>query len=572
MRKAAYAASFIILLLITISTTGISNAADTRNYEKALDLKILGLFSGTDKGFELERTPTRLEGAVMLLHLLGREKDAKRDNPPHPFSDVPAWADSYIGYMYANGLTAGSSSSTFGSDEPLTALQYVTFVLRSLGYDDKKNDFKFQNAIKKGIQAGIINSSEALTLENETTFRRDDLVGISYNALKAKLKASDKTLLDKLVNVDRIVYKPAATVLGLYTSDLNKVLGNADTYKAPVSQYGYVARNSDELFCILRRSICLYEQKFKIDIRNYSGDAGKDLKAVYGRASDAASKITGVDSIISSWNSLSDQSTITLTVKYRYSRDEFETRKVHAKEAINKARQIAASRIKPGMSDYNKEKILHDYIINNTRFDYENYLAGKIPDYSYEAYGCLVMGKAVCQGYSNAMKLLCDLSAVDCRVVTGEARNGNVWEGHAWNMVRIDGEYYHLDVTFDDPVIKNGVDALTYYYFNLPDSEMKIGARWKNSDYPVCSSLANNYYYKNNLLAGSKEDFINAVTAAVKRRNTQIELKVGGYTDKAYSDLSDIVFKTGSVSGFYYATNDNLGIVRIYDIKYKKVN
>jgi len=571
MRRTACCTILIASLLLMILTIpGLAATSGDSNLEKAVDLKILGLFNGTDKGFELERIPTRIEGAAMLLRLLGKEQTAKDQNIPHPFTDVPSWANSLIGYMYKNGLTSGTSAATFGSAEQLTAGQYVTFVLRALGYSEKNNDFKFENALDKAVQAGLLSASESSSLKSRSNILRNDVVGLSYNALKTKPKASSTTLLDKLVNQDKIITQAAATALKLYTSDIQGEYGNITSYKPVSTANGYVAKNSTDLFNILKMSFYLNEAQIKIDITGYSIDVIADYKASYERASAAVSKATGVEDFISSWKYVSNGTTFTLTMGYRYTKTEFQTMKQHADDTLYKARHLVAGFIRPGMTDYDKELVIHNYIVNHTRYDYANYQTGTIPTASFTAYGCLVLGKAVCQGYSEAFKLMSDLAALECIVVEGESQaSGSGWEGHAWNIVKVGGNYYHVDSTFDDPISSDGKDVLKYYYFNLSDRELSGRHRWNTSEYPACTSIESNYYYKNGLVVSGISQFEDAIAEALGQRKPQIELKVKDYSEKLYSDPSDIVFKSGSVSGFNYYSNHYFGIVSITDIKYR---
>lgn len=92
----------------------------------------LGLFKGTDKGFELEKPMTRAQAAVMLTRLLGSEKTALSENNPHPFNDVPEWASPYVGWLYRNGLTKGMSETEYGSSRNITCEQYSTFLTRAV--------------------------------------------------------------------------------------------------------------------------------------------------------------------------------------------------------------------------------------------------------------------------------------------------------------------------------------------------------------------------------------------------------------------------------------------------------
>lgn len=108
--------------------------------------------------------------------------------------------------------------------------------------------------------------------------------------------------------------------------------------------------------------------------------------------------------------------------------------------------QDALAAVQSDMTDLEKAIALHDYIVINCEYDYDNYLAGTIPQISYSAYGVFANRTAVCQGYALAYKLLLNKVGIECYMVTSKAMN------HAWNLIVLDGEYYQVDTTWDDPV------------------------------------------------------------------------------------------------------------------------
>lgn len=128
--------------------------------EAARRLYDLGLFRGvgTDPdgttNFDLDRTPTRVEGVVMLVRLLGRDKEGQKDSWTSPFTDVPGWASSYVGYAYNARYTKGTSATTFGSLLPIDAAQYLTLVLRAMGYIDGE-DFQWDSPWTLSNRLGI---------------------------------------------------------------------------------------------------------------------------------------------------------------------------------------------------------------------------------------------------------------------------------------------------------------------------------------------------------------------------------------------------------------------------------
>ncbi len=187
------------LVLALTLPLGAFAAQATTPQEAADALYNLGLFNGTGKDangqpiYELERTPTRSEAVTMLVTLLGKSQEAQQQEWRIPFTDVAGWARPFVGYAYQNGLTAGTSATTYGGDESVTASQYLTFVLRALGYE-VGTDFQWDQAWVLTDQLGITQGQ----YNAQTSFTRGDVALISYQALSAKLKGQDTTLLQTL--------------------------------------------------------------------------------------------------------------------------------------------------------------------------------------------------------------------------------------------------------------------------------------------------------------------------------------------------------------------------------------
>jgi hypothetical protein len=148
----------------------------------------------------------------------------------------------------------------------------------------------------------------------------------------------------------------------------------------------------------------------------------------------------------------------------------------------NKAKDIISSVTNSSMSDLEKELAIHGYVVKNTAYDFDNYINERVPDDSYTAYGTLINGKAVCQGYADTMKLLLNLAGIEAQVVVGYAK-----EPHAWNLVKIDGQYYHLDATWDDPVPDDG-NNVRYSYFNVSDEQISKNHEWNRKNYVTSTS------------------------------------------------------------------------------------
>ena len=181
-----------------------SSATDYNELADAL--KEMGLFKGGDTaygdGLMLENAPTRIEGLIMFLRLLGEEEAALTTTDACPFVDVPEWCRSYVTYAYAKGYTRGVGADSeelyFAPYVTITAGEYMTFVLRALGYRDSGDspDFQWDSALLRSLELGCITDGEYKLLVEES-FLRAQVAYVSYYALDAGMK-SGGTLLSHL--------------------------------------------------------------------------------------------------------------------------------------------------------------------------------------------------------------------------------------------------------------------------------------------------------------------------------------------------------------------------------------
>lgn len=196
--------SLMMVIMLLVSSNIIINAEGERYTEYADKLKIIGVFQGTNKGFELDREPTRLEGLIMLLRLLGKEEEAQEvEGEDSFFSDVPSWGVPYTNYAVANKLTDGIGDGKFGTSNLIKAKSYITFMLRALGYDDSQGDFEWDTAVEFALEKKIIDENMYFQLSSNK-FLRDHVAKLSYEVLYAKMKDSDESLLEHLISIGSI--------------------------------------------------------------------------------------------------------------------------------------------------------------------------------------------------------------------------------------------------------------------------------------------------------------------------------------------------------------------------------
>ena len=172
-----------------------------------------------------------------------------------------------------------------------------------------------------------------------------------------------------------------------------------------------------------------------------------------------------------------------------------------AEKTADKCRQIL-KKIK-GETDYEKEKWIHDYLVKNISYGYPDDDRAADGD-AFTTYGALVRGKCVCNGYSEAMKLLCDLSGIDCKMITGTAGG----ENHAWNLVKLDDQWYHTDVTWDDPS-PDVPGRVLYTYFNVEETAIDKSHSWDDEWYLTADGKKYNYFRQTKKYCRNYQEFRN---------------------------------------------------------------
>lgn len=188
-----------ILAATLLLTAAMAGTASASSYDSvAEELSAIGVFRGTAGGFELDRAPTRSEAAIMLVRLYGAEDEAKAayeaGEISMPFTDVSDTAAPSVAWLYSQGITNGTSATTFGASSPCSAKMYCAFLLRALGYEDGV-DFLYADTLDFAMLHGLFN----LSMLDAAPFLRDDLAAVTYQALGADLKDGSTYLLASLV-------------------------------------------------------------------------------------------------------------------------------------------------------------------------------------------------------------------------------------------------------------------------------------------------------------------------------------------------------------------------------------
>lgn len=218
-----------------------------------------------------------------------------------------------------------------------------------------------------------------------------------------------------------------------------------------------------------------------------------------------------------------------------------------ARAAFNAAADEILLGITDGMTEFEKELYLHNAISERTMYvDTEN---------AHNAYGALVKGKAVCDGYSEALQYLLHRVGIQSFIAIGSSKSPSTSEdvGHAWNIVRIDSEYYHVDVTWDDQGQK-----LYHAYFNLTDTEIVYDHEIDPTVYPLpsCTSTVSNYYSLRGITLTNFD--VPTVAELIRNNAPLLKMRINGsvhssknfilWFDANFQDIASLAAVSGSYS------------------------
>ena len=205
--------------------------------------------------------------------------------------------------------------------------------------------------------------------------------------------------------------------------------------------------------------------------------------------------------------------------------------RIHARKLEKLCRKLVSKIGDEKATPYRKEKRIHDYLVRTIAYGYRKGDKGADSN-AYTSYGALVERKAVCNGYAQAMKLLCDLSDIECEMIAGVADG----ENHAWNLVKLGESWYHVDTTWDDPT-PDDPDRLVYHYFNVDDTFIAADHSWDKDGYPKADSMDYNYYVINELVCDNYQEFKEKCEKIISEDHPEcLQIQVKDYKEKRYSE------------------------------------
>lgn len=464
--------SILLICIFVVNFTPVAFASHAPVYgNEAIRLNRLGLFLGTGNGFELNKPCDRLQGAAMFIRLVGEEEAALSHYKDFPFTDVTqTWAIPYVGQMYAQGYSNGKSDDLYGTGA-MTGDEFGSYILRALGYSEAAGDFVWSASLDKLVSLGIL-SLRDFAIIDKGVFYRDYAAKLAASALDASLKDSEMTLYELLFE------KGAIT--------------DYSTLIPPPVATGTVVRSYEDMQMVFQRMHANLQYSVTL---NTEGLYLQDVKDWINLITNTASADVYGWRIVSTFSTDKNYPT-KVSIKWYYS-DGYEVahaylypdsdiqlsdKNMEIKEVVD---AFIRNEIIFGMTDEEKIKAVHDYLVRTTRYDTDlDTDSSDTSSDSYKAYGVLVNHLGVCDGYAKAFNLFMDIFGIESERVVGSSKRGTVSVNHAWNRVYLDNEHLNLDITWDDPV-PDGGNRILYDYYLISDDEMRKDHTWDASQFDV---------------------------------------------------------------------------------------
>lgn len=220
------------------------------------------------------------------------------------------------------------------------------------------------------------------------------------------------------------------------------------------------------------------------------------------------------------------------------------------KFTLDKAKEVLEQlHITDAMSDYEKEKAIYDWQVMYVKYDESQQAAIpsdiNIADYNYYPYGVLKYHQAICVGNATTFKLFMDMLGIDCKIIHSTTQGE-----HAWNLVKLEDGWYHVDVTFDTP----SANGPSYSYFNVPDSvKQNSGYPWNAEDFPAADATKYCYALQNAVELADLYELPKAVKDGVDAQKGCIFVS---FADGSVLDYNVTDMISPYVEGYYvYAGN-----------------
>ncbi|HDR7252453.1 TPA: S-layer homology domain-containing protein [Bacillus pacificus] len=468
--------------------------------------------------------PNRQGGTFSSNNALYVLKDGSKFN--NPYGDINQNSTMFpeeILMLTNAGVFTGDEKGNFRPKAPVSRAEMAQILTNAFHlsakqkhtFNDVPSGFWGENAISAVQSTGIASGTGEGKFEPSKTVTREQYAQFLYNTLKYK--------------------KPEVAV--------------QDTGDAAL-----LAAFKDEV----QKRINAYETNITLPYKTTNSNTKEVMNTLFNAYKEVASKneYTNNNRSNVSYGLSGSPGNYTFTLKITYRETKEQTEYV-----MKQAKAIVSSITQVGMDDHEKVKAIHDYVVKHISYD-TSYKA-------YTAYEALVNRSAVCQGYALLTYQLLKEAGIENHFVTGTGDG----QPHAWNLVKIENKWYHLDTTFDDP-IPDEQGRVTYSYFNLSDEQIARNHEWNRGDYPQAttsyySTLTNKIaaggtktpiyqqilkdtklnYLGNEYIANNYNELKNKMQQRYKEKLPKIEILYKQSMDGALQDVKKAIGEIGYPQG-----------------------
>lgn len=275
-------------------------------------------------------------------------------------------------------------------------------------------------------------------------------------------------------------------------------------------------------------------------------DSLKESKATTGKSSKITKKAKGI-----------------YTICYAYDRPKSEVKSTY-NNGLTKAASINASILNNSMSPYDKVQAIHDYTVQNFSYNLP-VVHFQLNDLPYHNITTILTNDGVCNGYAWSIKALLDNAGIENQVIYGttDINDGNGDIGHAWNLVKLNGKYYHLDATWDD--LDGDDNNYTYEHFLIGDALISKSHEWNRSLYPACTDNSLEYYSKNGYVVSNSDEFYRYAHQHLDSKSNMLVFKSDNFSETWIDNrFSDLFFGThSSWKEYWYYTTESNGLITL---------
>ncbi|RAN91233.1 S-layer protein [Bacillus sp. SRB_28] len=508
------------------------------SYPAIKDLASKNIISGYGNGiFGFGDVATREQVAALIYRVLVPNKQGG------------SFSNDGTRYVLKDGSTFKNPYGDINRDSTMFPEEVLTLTNLGVFKGDENGRFRPKASVSRAEMAQILTNAFHLAAKQKHTFNDVPSPFWAENAISA---VQSNGIADGTGNGE---FEPYGTVTReQYAQFLYKTLKYKNTDVKDTGDAALLTAFKNEV----QTRINTYETNITLPYKTKNSNTEEVMNTLFTAYKEVASKNEYTNynrsNVSYSLSGSPGNYTFTLNITYRETKEQTEY-------VMKQAKAIVSSIIQMGMDDHEKVKAIHDYVVKHVSYD-TSYKA-------YTAYEALANRSAVCQGYTLLTYQLLKEAGIENHFVVGTGDG----QPHAWNLVKIENKWYHLDTTFDDPV-PDEQGRVTYSYFNLSDEQIAKNHVWNRGDYPQAttnyySTLTNKIaaggtkapayqqilkdtklnYLGNEYIANNYNEFKNKMQQRYSTKSAKIEILYKQSMDGALQDVKKVIGEIGYPQG-----------------------